>query len=465
MITAVILSLASTAISQISVVPVQVHPDIPMNAGITAAGSPMNETLVVQSQLPSVAPAFGNVLDFAGDRLVISGACIVRHRGADGQVATFEKQADDTWKAKPNMPQVTGLQPEEFVLQRLACNDQRLVTPITRKTGSSDLVWFARTDEPQTWKQMGLIKAPPGASRVNFGGSISMSGDTLAVSEVNVRPGMTEDQYISSPHVYLFQSTQNGWKPEGALQRDETKTPFWFGCSLAISGDTLVVGNPAALQPFQTEKVHSSKEAPMVCVYRRGEKGWQVEQELTSNGLSSYFGFGNHVALDGDLLAVQSLNPFAEGADVFVFRRTNGRWNIEGQLIPGAGVKRGRGFGFGLHVSDGRVIVGDSSAEEEADKSGRVFVFEKVGTLWMETTRLKPKVFCAPGSFGSAITAKWPWVVVGRVRSERFDIEPGGAYMFDMRKAPPQPAAPKPVIPQDSKMPATGNPQGAPAAP
>jgi hypothetical protein len=123
---------------------------------------------------------------------------------------------------------------------------------------------------------------------------------------------------------------------------------------------------------------------------------------------------------------------------------------LEARLQPGVGVERGRGFGFALQVSGGRVIVGDSSAQEGEDKSGRVFVFERRGTAWVEVTRLKPKVFCGPASFGSAVSAKWPWIVVGRVRSERLGIEPGGAYLFDMTKAPPPPpaseAGPPPAI-------------------
>jgi hypothetical protein len=335
MITATILSLsASAAIAQISPTPVSVNGQVPKLVH-TAAGSPMTETATVQCPLPSVAPAFGNVLEFAGDRLVISGACIVRQPGADGQIATFELHPDGTWKTQPNMPQVTGLRPEEFVLQRIACNADTLVTPITRKSGSSDLVWFARVNESQTWKQMGMIKAPPGASRVNFGGAIAMQGNLLAVNEVSVRPGLKDEQYLTSPKVYLFERTDSGWKAAGSLQRDEAKKPWWFGASLAISGDTLVVGFPAALQPFQSEKARAGNESPKVCVYRRGDKGWGLEQELESGGLSPFFGFGNRVAIEGDLMAVQSLNPFAVGADVFVYRRTDGVWNIEAQLVPG----------------------------------------------------------------------------------------------------------------------------------
>ena len=442
-------SLLLSALAQISQTPVVVNTALPAPTGPMPAGSAMNETQVVQSPLPTVAPAFGNVLDFAGDRLVVSGACIVRQRGAEGQIATFELHPDGTWKTQPNMPQVGGLMPEEFALQRFASNADTLVTNIARKAGSSELVWFRRTDEPQVWKQAGSIKAPPGAARINFGGAIAMSGDTLAVGEVSVRPNMKDTDYLASPRVYLFRRSSDGWKAEGALQRDPEKKPWWFGSSLAIDGDTLAVGYPAALQPFQTEKVRAGNETPMVCMYRRGPAGWALEQEITGSGVSPFFGFGNRVAVEGDLLALQSLNPFSEGADVFVFRRTDGKWALEGPLLPGEGVKRGRGFGFAMQISGGRVIVGDSSAEESADKSGRVFVFERRDGVWMETLRLKPKMFCAPATFGSAVVAHGPWVAVGRVRNERLAVEPGGAYLFDLRKAPEPPPVPerKPAAP------------------
>jgi len=393
------------------------------------------------------------VLDFAGARLGVTGACIVRQRGADGQIATFEHGADGVWKTRPEMPQVTGLTPEDFTLQRIACNADTLVSTITHKGASAELVWYRRVDEPQVWKQVGSIKGPPGALRVNFGGTIAMDGNLLAVGEVSPRPNLKDSDYLPVPRVYLFRREGDGWKAEGALNRPEAGAPWWFGSSLAISGDTLVVGYPAALQPFQAEKVRAGKESPMVCVYRRGDSGWKLEQEIASGGVSPYFGFGNRVAIEGDVLAVQSLNPFDAGADVFVFRRTGEHWNLEGMLQPGEGVKRGRGFGFSLTVSGGRVIVGDSSAEEGEDKSGRVFVFERRGTNWVEVTRLKPKVFCGPSSFGSAVAAKWPWIAVGRVRSERLGVEPGGAYLFDMTQAPPPPAMPESLPPPTIEAP------------
>ncbi len=435
----VVALLVAHAQPQSDVVVKQINPGIPQIAGPTAPGSAMTETLTVEASLPTVSPAFGNVLALSGEDLIVSGACIPRRPGSDGQIATFIPQTDGTWKCEPFMPQVSSLRPEDFVLQRLACSANTLVTPIVRKVGSSELVWFERVNDRETWKQRGLIKAPSGATRVNFGGAIAMSGDLLAVSEINARPNLKDEDYLVSPKVYLFRRTPDGWQAEGAVSRDAAKKPYWFGASIALDGDTLAVGYPTALQPFQSTKAHASLDSPMVCIYRRGADGWKLEQDIAGTPYSRFFGFGNSIAIEGDLMAVQSLNPFAEGANVFVFRRHEGIWSIEAEIIPGVDVVRGRGFGFELEVSGGRVIVGDGSAVQGEDKSGRVFVFEKSGTQWVETHRLQPKALSSPRSFGTAVAAKWPWIVVGRVRNENLGIEPGGAYLFDMRKAPPPP--------------------------
>ena len=101
--------LVGACLSQINPVPVPVAHGVPPPRTDLPAGSTMNETQVAQCPLPAVAPAFGNVLDFAGDRLVLTGANIVRAPGADGQIATFQLHPDGTWKTQPNMPQVSGL--------------------------------------------------------------------------------------------------------------------------------------------------------------------------------------------------------------------------------------------------------------------------------------------------------------------------------------------------------------------
>ena len=370
------------------------------------------------------------MLGFSGDDLIVSGAVISRSGGVDGQVATFVPQADGTWKAGFEMPQVSGLRPGDFTLQRLGLNADTLVTPITRKAGSSELAWFTRTDNPQVWRQMGFLQGPPGERRMNFGGAIAMDGRLLAVSEVSVRPNMQEADHLRHPKVYVFERTAEGWKAGGTVERDVSMKPWWFGASLALDGDRLAVGYPTLLKPFRAEQNFASLEAPMVCVYRREGGIWKLEQEIQSRGISPFLGFGHRVALRGDLMAVQSIHPLEEGVEVVVLRRVDGTWKPDGLLRPGTGVKTGRGFGMAMEIADGRVIVGDVSAVEGGDESGRVFVFERQADGWMESARLAPKVACGPRSFGTALAVRGPWLAVGHVRNENAGVEPGGAYLF-----------------------------------
>lgn len=390
----------------------------------------IHETSMVASPLPTVAPAFGNVLGFSGDDLIVSGAVISRAGGADGQVATFVPQPDGTWKAGFEMPQVSGLRPGDFALQRLGLNADTLVTPIARKTGSSELAWFVRTDSPQVWRQMGFLQGPPGERRMNFGGAIAMDGPLLAVGEVSVRPNMQEADHLPNPKVYVFERTAEGWKAGGTVERDASNKPWWFGASLSLDGDRLAVGYPTLLKPFRAERNFASLEAPMVCVYRRQGGSWTLEQEIQSRGISPFLGFGHRVVLRGDLMAVQSIHPLEEGVEVVVLRRVDGTWKPDGLLRPGTGVKTGRGFGMAMEIADGRVIVGDVSAVEGGDESGRVFVFERQAGGWVESVRLAPKVASGPRSFGTALAVRGSWLAVGHVRNENAGVEPGGAYLF-----------------------------------
>ena len=183
----------------------------------------------------------------------------------------------------------------------------------------------------------------------------------------------------------------------------------------------------------------------MVCVYRKTAAGWKLEQEIANTGLSLWKGFGVNIALQGDLLAVRSVNPSnrEDEIDVSVLRRVNGQWVSEGTLNPGEGATKGKGYGFVLAIDQGRICVGDALAVEGSDSNGRVFVFEHSANGWQEKWRLAPKVFVSPNSFGTAIAMQWPWVAVGRVRSERLGIEPGGALLFKLDANAPTSAAPK----------------------
>jgi len=50
----------------------------------------------------------------------------------------------------------------------------------------------------------------------------------------------------------------------------------------------------------------------------------------------------------------------------------------------------------------------------------------------VNTARLMPAAPCMQHNFGNDVAVDWPIVVVGRTKSERLGLEPGGAYVFDL---------------------------------
>ena len=397
------------------------------------------ETQVVEAPGPTVSMAFGNVLAFSGDRLVISGAVISRRIGADGQIFTFELK-NNTWTSVSEMVQVQGLAPDEVAIQRILADPEFLLTNISRKGKSSEIISFAPTEGREAWKQSGSIKPPPNETVLNFSSAMALSDTLLAVSEVSVRPNQKDEDFPKNPRVFIFQRTVEGWKAQGVIQRDARYEPWWFGISLAMDGDTLAVGNPKALIPFTTEKIRSSLAPAMVCIYRRTPEGWKLEQEINNSGLSPWHGFGMNIALKGDLLVVRSMNPYDREAevDVGVLRRVNGQWILEGSLTPAQGVMKSKAYGYALAIDHDRIIVSDAMTVEGSDSNGRVYVFEKTDKGWQEEWRLAPKVFVSPNSFGNTIAFHWPWLAVGRTRSERLGIEPGGALLYKLEERAPQ---------------------------
>jgi hypothetical protein len=100
-----------------------------------------------------------------------------------------------------------------------------------------------------TWTQQAYVKASNSESNDNFGWSVYLSGDILAVGapyEASVTKGISGNQAdnsaVGSGAAYLFTRTGTTWTQQAYIKASNTDARDNFGFSVAISGDTIVAG-------------------------------------------------------------------------------------------------------------------------------------------------------------------------------------------------------------------------------
>lgn len=168
------------------------------------------------------------------------------------------------------------------------------------------------------------------------------------------------------------------------MSNPDTNT-LGFGRTLAVDGDTMVVGAP------QIGGTGVWRGA--VYVYTRTSGGWVLQQSITR---SDRWAFGDRVALSGDTLVATT--EYVSGEPLWrplVFVRTNGVWAVQGELAhgdPWAG-------------SEDVVLAGDAAVV--STRGGGVFAFTRNAGVWT------PQVVRPVGSAASRVAIDGASMLLG----------------------------------------------------
>ena len=399
----------------------------------------LNAPIVVDGPLPTVAPTWGNILAWAGNDIVVTGPERIQREGFAGQIMTVT-QRDGGWSPLREYAGIPDALAGDLMLQHFAAEANWLVANTEHANVTGDVVLFKRAESKAGWEKFARITAPPGMSEPLFGSALAMRGGVLAVGTTDLAIRTNGRTLVPAPRVHLFQVKDGQWTGAGFLQPPSDLRPMWFGCALEVAGDRVFVGCPQAYTPNPSKPIDAGGRPSSVFVYARGEKGWQLEQEIVPPPGCTDNAFGINLVSDGEVLVVRSSNIQAgqigaqrSGAtSLFVYRRGAQGWAYEGTLNPGPGTIPGAGIAFAMSMENGLVAVGDTSADLGTGVLGAVYVFAHDGSVWREVYRLAPSVAGAPGRFGVSVAIHGRSVAVGRVRSERDGIEPGGVYIYQL---------------------------------
>ena len=171
---------------------------------------------------------------------------------------------------------------------------------------------YVFTGSDQAWSQQAYLKASNTGKSDEFGCAVALDGDTLVVGaprESSSARGVDGDQSNDdAPHsgaVYIFGRTGQTWTQTAYLKASNADAEDGFGSSLALSGDTLVVGAFGESSGGADPTDNSAPNAGAVYVFERQASGWAETAYLKASNAEAGDGFGG-VALDGDTLVISA---------------------------------------------------------------------------------------------------------------------------------------------------------------
>ena len=185
------------------------------------------------------------------------------------------------------------------------------------------------------WTQQAELFASDLCEFCRFGSAVAVEGDTIVIGAVHYAPPS------SSGAVYIFGRSDGVWSEQDTLTLSAPDTNDVFGRSVAISGDTIVVGAPG--------RDAGATQAGAAYVYLMSGGTWTEEAELLASDAAAERRFGTSVAIDGDTIAVgASGNGEADdnAGSACVFVRSDGTWTEQALLTASDGAADDR-FGGG----------------------------------------------------------------------------------------------------------------------
>ncbi|MFM9958763.1 MAG: GC-type dockerin domain-anchored protein [Phycisphaerales bacterium] len=346
---------------------------------------------------------------------------------------------------------------------------------------------FVRAAGGSHWIQQAYLKASNTGANDFFGSSVAISGDTIVVgagSEDSGALGVNGDQGSNSVRdsgaAYVFVRAPGGatWSQQAYLKASNTGADDDFGLSVAISGDTIVVGAPyedsnaVGVNGNQSNNSAPGSGAAYVFVRTPGGAAWSQQAYLKASNTGADDNFGLSVAISGDTILVgalredsnalgvngnQSNNSTTDSGAAYVFVRTPGgaTWSQQAYL-KASNTLQGDEFGVAVAISNETVIVGalyersnatgvnGDQFNFDADVSGAAYVFVRApGTAsWSQQAYLKASNTGSGDLFGTSVAISGDSIVVGALledsaatgvngdASNNNATDSGAAYVF-----------------------------------
>jgi hypothetical protein len=404
----------------------QPAPETTLNRA-TIIGPPYEGLLIASDGSPS--DNFGYDVEIAGDTIVIgawgydnfstsnTGAAYVFMRDSMGWFQSTKLLPDDL-SSNDNFGIAVSTDGSRIVVGARGSDDAG------NNSGAAYVFIFRDGD----WALEAKLMAWDGSPEDNFGRAVSISGDMLVVGSPFDDDACPKDPRCNSGAVYIFKRTESGWIGTTKLTAGDRSSGSFFGRSVDMLPDTIVVG------AYRHDA--DAFDSGAAYVFEKESESWHEVALLKADHGNRQDFFGISVAISGDTIVVgaddyDSERELVDSGAAFVFSRGPDGWQQQATLIADDG-EAGDNFGNAVDISGRRIVVGSRWHDQFGVDSGAAYVFERGVAKWEQRSKLVSSNAGTADFFGFSVALQNEDVVIGAYGDGDSGSSTDAAYIFDL---------------------------------
>jgi hypothetical protein len=316
------------------------------------------ENWALAQQIPSsvngtttLAP--GSSIAISGDTMVVgAGGSRINGNTGQGAVLIYTRNGS-TWVLQQQLTASDGGAMDLFGTRAAFSGDTIIVGAHGDAVGGMTQrgAAYVFTRNGATWTEQQKLIAADGAASDLFGLNVAISSNSIIVGAESANVGTGIDQGAA----YVFTRSGTVWTQQAKLIASDGDSNRRFGTSVAIENDTAIVGS--------VQGVAANDRQGAAYVFNRSGTTWTEQQKLSALDGKTFDFFGYSLALSGDKLLVgaYAADNRRRGVEntgaVYIFSRQGSTWNNGGKFVAFDG-ETGDQLGTSVAISNNFVVSG-----------------------------------------------------------------------------------------------------------
>ena len=249
------------------------------------------------------------------------------------------------------------------------------------------------------------LTAADGAAGATLGLSVAVDGDTLVLGAPGDAGGRGS--------VYVFQRSGDSWTQSAKLTATDGAPGDALGSSVAIDGDTIVAGAP------DSDIGSNVNEGAAYTFARTGSPARTETAKLTATEAAAGITFGSSVAIQGDTIVVgvpfDAVGTNADRGSVYTFARTGAATRTEAAKLTTSDGAGGDALGTSVAIDADMIVAGAPDSDIGANANqGSVYTFARTGArARTETAKLTATDGAAFDQLGFSVAIDGDTIVAG----------------------------------------------------